>query len=60
MSHRTKLQKLLKQSGFVLVRSKNHFVYKNETGRTVIVPNHNKMNELTFRSIMKQIKSVSL
>lgn len=59
MSHRTEIQKLLKQSGFVLVRKKRHFVYKNSDGATVIVPNHNKMNNITFKGIVKQIKKVA-
>jgi len=56
MSHRTKLQKLLKKQGFDLVRSKRHFVYKNDQGNTIIMPNHNKMNELTYKGIVKQLK----
>lgn len=58
MSHRTKLQKILKKNGFVLIRSKRHFVYRNETtGQTIIVPNHNKMNPITFKKIIKEISA---
>lgn len=56
MSHRTKLQKLLKKSGFKLIRKSKHFVYRNEAGNTVIIPNHNKMNNNTFKKIKKEIE----
>ena len=56
MSHRTKIQKELRKAGFTLVRQSKHFVYKNDIGQTIIVPNHNKMNEFTYRKIMKQVK----
>lgn len=59
MSHRKICIKELERAGFQLVRSNGHFVYRNEAGHTVVVPNHNKMNENTFRSIMKQIKKGS-
>jgi predicted RNA binding protein YcfA (HicA-like mRNA interferase family) len=55
MSHRKHLCQLLEKQGYVLIRSNNHFVYRNSTGNTVIVPNHNKMNENTFRSIIKKV-----
>lgn len=59
MSHRKSLIQTLEANGFKLVRSNGHFVFRNDTGTTVIVPNHNKMNENTYRSIMKQIKKSS-
>ena len=59
MSHRKSAIKELEAAGFKLVRSNGHFVYRNDAGETVIVPNHNKMNENTYRSIMKQIKKSS-
>jgi predicted RNA binding protein YcfA (HicA-like mRNA interferase family) len=55
MSHRKDCIKTLENNGYVLVRSNGHFVYRNATGHTVIVPNHNKMNYFTFKSIMKKI-----
>lgn len=55
-SHRKELIKILKKEGFELARSKRHFVWKNEKGQTIIMPNHNKMSEQTFRGIQKQIK----
>lgn len=55
-SDRKQIQKTLKQKGFELVRSKNHFVYRNAKGCTIIVPNHNKMNPITFKQIMKQLE----
>lgn len=58
MSHRTLIQKELIQAGFQLVRTNGHFVYRNSQCDTIIVPNHNKMNENTFRGIMKKIKKV--
>jgi predicted RNA binding protein YcfA (HicA-like mRNA interferase family) len=57
MSHRKSIQKLLNSKGFELVRSKNHMVYRNAQGQTVIVPNHNKMNEITFRKLIKQVEA---
>jgi len=56
MSHRTTLKRLLRSAGYELVRSKNHFVYKDSNGSIVIVPNHNKMNNITFKKIKKQIE----
>jgi len=55
MSHRKTAIKELERNGFNLVRSNGHFVFRNAEGGTVIVPNHNKMNENTYRTIMKQI-----
>lgn len=54
-SHRNDVKRELERAGYILVRSKNHFVYRNATGHTIIVPNHNKMNEFTYRGIMKKI-----
>ena len=59
MSHRKTVQMELIRSGFQLIRHGKHFVYRNNTNETVIVPNHNKMNELTYRGIMKKIGRVS-
>lgn len=56
MSHRTKIQKLLRQAGFVLVRKNKHFIYKNETGDMITLPNHNKMNQMTFKHLKKRIE----
>lgn len=55
MSHRKTLIKELEKNGFVLIRASKHFVYRNNTGETIIVPNHNKMNEFTYRSLIKKI-----
>ena len=55
MSHRTKLHKELTARGYVLVRNKNHLIYRNSQGETQVVPNHNKMNENTYRGILKKI-----
>lgn len=57
MSHRKAIQKLLKKKGFELARSKNHFVYKRDDGKTVIVPNHNKMNPITFKKLVKEVEA---
>jgi len=59
MSHRKSIQKVLKQKGFVLVRSKNHMIYRNEQGNTVVVPNHNHMNPTTFKQLIKQLEMAS-
>lgn len=59
MSHRKSIQKLLNSKGFALVRSKNHMVYRNNQGLTIIVPNHNKMNENTYRQLVKQIEKAA-
>lgn len=56
MSHRTKLQKMLKKAGFELVRKSKHFVYKNGAGGTVVLPNHNKMNNITFKKLKREIE----
>lgn len=58
MSHRTKLHKELTQAGYQLIRNKNHLIYRNAQGETAVVPNHNKMNENTYRSILKKIGRV--
>lgn len=58
MSQRTLLDKELRKAGFYLARSKNHLVYKNDKGNTIIVPNHNKINKFTFNGIIKQLKKV--
>lgn len=55
MSHRTKLDKELRNAGYVLIRHTNHLIYRNSQGDTAVVPNHNKMNENTYRSILKKI-----
>ena len=55
MSHRKVVIKELENNGYQLVRSNGHFIYRNNQGQTIIVPNHNKMNEFTFRHIMKKI-----
>ena len=59
MSHRTKIQKLLKKQGFELIRNSKHLIYRNETGQTVVVPNHNRMNIITYRKILKQIEGAA-
>lgn len=55
MSDRTNLHKMLCQAGFILVRSSKHLIYKNSFGKTIAVPNHNKMNSLTYKRIVKEI-----
>ena len=55
MSQRTKLLKLLKKSGYKLVRSKKHLVFKNETGKTIIVPNHNDICKHIVKSVIKKV-----
>jgi predicted RNA binding protein YcfA (HicA-like mRNA interferase family) len=55
MSHRTKLDKELRQAGYVLVRHSNHLIYRNSQGDTAVVPNHNKINEMIYRKILRQI-----
>lgn len=56
MSHRTTIHKMMRQAGFVLVRCKKHFVYRNERGITITVPNHNRMNNITFKKLKKKIE----
>ena len=46
----------LVKNGYILVRQSKHFVYRNVDGDTIIVPNHNKMNQHTYKSILKQIQ----
>lgn len=55
MSHRKQAIKELERNGFNLIRSNGHFVFKHPDGGTVIVPNHNRMNENTYRTILRQI-----
>ena len=56
MSKRTLLNKKLTKAGYELVRSKKHFVYKNDKGSTVIVPNHNKISKHIINKILKDIE----
>ena len=57
MSHRKSLIKLAESKGFILVRKSKHFIYKKD-GKTVIIPNHNKMNNFTYKGIVKQLEAV--
>jgi len=55
MNHRTIVQKLLKQSNFKLIRRSKHLIYRNNKGMTIVVPHHKRMNEYTFRTLIKEI-----
>jgi len=54
---RKELRKLIEAAGFKLVRSKRHFVFKNKDGKTIIMPNHNKLDKYTVKSIMTTLEA---
>lgn len=55
-SDRTELVKLAEKNGYKFVSQKKHIKMSN--GETIIlIPNHNKINNLTKIRIEKQIKS---
>lgn len=59
MSHRTHLDQVLSTAGYTLARSSKHLIYKHPEHPMVTVPNHNKMNENTYRSILKKVLKFS-
>lgn len=53
---RKELRQIIEAAGFELVRGKKHFVFKNKDGKTIIMPNHNRLDKHTVKSIMKLIE----
>lgn len=51
------LEKELKALGFRKERDRgNHEVWKNTSGKSIPIPRHREINELTAKSILKIIK----
>jgi len=52
------LERILIESGYVLVRSSKHKIYSNGKN-TVAIPHQKEVNKMMVRRILKEIKNVA-
>ena len=52
---RKELRQYIENKGFILTRSKKHFIFKDNEGNTVMMPNHNNIDKHTIKSILKKV-----